>query len=96
MKKLLLPVLGLMLILPFGAAGAKETGDCAGLKRIFPSGVSEENGVCKLDIPRKGLEVRHTGASMSPAMMELAFMANFEKSGPHSAVMGNSPFWKRK
>jgi hypothetical protein len=87
MKKVICMVL-LVLALPLGAVNAKEQPECKSLETIFKTGVKEEIGVCKVEVQRSGLEVIHMGKKLSPQMMELALMANFEKLDNHTAVMG--------
>ncbi|GIP38810.1 hypothetical protein J31TS4_20900 [Paenibacillus sp. J31TS4] len=86
--KLLVLTLLLTLVIPFGTASAKEQDKCEALSKIFRTPVKQEDGVCKLEITRKNLEVSLMGQKLSPDMMDLAFMVDFEKVEKGTVVIG--------
>ncbi|WP_316570258.1 DUF1259 domain-containing protein [Neobacillus sp. YIM B06451] len=89
MKKLLI-IAGLFLsiILPPEEASAKQSPDCKTLEQIFKVKVKEKDGVCKVDITRKNLDVALMGNKISPESIDLAFDFAFEKADGQTAVMG--------
>ncbi|RDU35981.1 hypothetical protein DRW41_15415 [Neobacillus piezotolerans] len=89
MKKLLL-IIGLFMsvILPPEETSAKQSPDCKTLEQIFKTKVREIEGVCKVEIGRKNLEVTHMGKKVSPELIELSFGFNFEKVDGQTALIG--------
>lgn len=89
MKKLLI-IIGVFVsfILPPEETSAKQSPDCKVLEQIFKVKVKEADGVCKVDIMRKNLEVAHLGNKVSPELIELAFGFNFEKTDGQTALIG--------
>jgi hypothetical protein len=91
MKRILFLMISvLFFILPpnFSSANANSpAADCKPVQQVFNK-VSNDNGVCKVEVVRKELSVSYKGDKMSPEMMELAFSANFEKVGLQTVVMG--------
>jgi len=89
MKKLSL-VLGLFIFisLPVSDVSAKQNTDCRVLEQIFKTKVNKTEGVCKVRIPRKNLEVTYMGNKVSPEMVDLAFELSFKKVENQTLVMG--------
>ncbi|WP_053365220.1 DUF1259 domain-containing protein [Bacillus sp. FJAT-27245] len=89
MKKLLI-ITGLFLsfILPAEETSAKQSPDCKVLEQIFKTKVKEADGVCKVEITRKNLEVTHFGNKVSPELIELGFGFNFKKTDGQTALIG--------
>ncbi|RHW41691.1 DUF1259 domain-containing protein [Neobacillus notoginsengisoli] len=67
---------------------AKQNTDCKVLEQIFKTKVEAADGVCKVRIVRKNLDVMHMGKKVSQEMMDLAFDLAFEKVDEQMKVMG--------
>lgn len=89
MKTLAL-ILGLFIFFTFPVSdvSAKQNTDCKNLQQIFKTKVEEADGVCKVRIPRKNLEVTYMGNKVSPEMVDLAFELSFKKVENQTLVMG--------
>ncbi|WP_409273826.1 DUF1259 domain-containing protein [Neobacillus sp. SCS-31] len=89
MKKLLI-IAGLFLsiIFPPDETSAKQSPDCKVLEQIFKTKVGKTEGVCKVQIARKKLDVVHMGKKLSPETLELVYHFAFEKVDGQTVVMG--------
>ncbi|CEG25806.1 DUF1259 domain-containing protein [Bacillus sp. B-jedd] len=89
MKKVMI-ILGLLafIVLPSTDVSAKQNTDCKVLEQIFKTKVEKADGVCKVRIPRKNLEVTYMGNKVSPEMVDLAFELSFKKVESQTLVMG--------
>ncbi|WP_251486849.1 DUF1259 domain-containing protein [Mesobacillus subterraneus] len=88
MKKSIMAIaVVLAVILPL-AAHAQGEAECKKLKGILNADVEVDNGVCKVEIVRKNIELTHMGKKMSPETVELVFHFGFEKVDGQTAVMG--------
>jgi len=89
LKKIVLFIaVSLGLFIPSGTVLAEGIQDCKAFDKIFNVEVQQENGVCKLEIARKNINVSNLGVPLSPEEIELSFGANFEKAGDKTAVIG--------
>ena len=90
MKKIVpLLMIILLLIMPSVTTFAAETDHCKVLKTLFNgANIKQENGICKLEIPRTNLHVTNMGVKLSPEAIGLSFGVNFEKVGDTTAVVG--------
>ncbi|WP_059172616.1 DUF1259 domain-containing protein [Bacillus sp. FJAT-27445] len=89
MKKILIIIgLFLIMILPPEETSAKQSPDCRTLEQIFKTKVKEADGVCKVEIERKNLEVTHMGKKVSPESIDLAYDFAFEKADGQTELIG--------
>ncbi|MFC7395382.1 DUF1259 domain-containing protein [Scopulibacillus cellulosilyticus] len=71
-----------------GQAAEVNGGNCQPLEKIFKTKINSNGDVCQLDIPRKNLNVTMNGLKLSPNLMSIGFMVNFQQVGDKTAVMG--------
>jgi hypothetical protein len=88
MKKCSVATLLFMLLLLSHHSLSAQPVNCQQLQQVLGVPVKQEEGICKMSLLRKELNVRHMGKKLSPETMELEFLANFERSGSTWVVMG--------
>ncbi|WP_028400556.1 DUF1259 domain-containing protein [Ectobacillus panaciterrae] len=87
LRKIAVCFIVFLTLIPSNSFAANED-KCQSLKPIFGDKVEFDDGVCRVEVARKELKVKHMGHILSPEMMELELNANFQTIGKQTYVMG--------
>ncbi|MBM7646048.1 hypothetical protein JOD45_002273 [Scopulibacillus daqui] len=90
MKRRLVIALLCLMIFPSipPSTGQASEDSCQTLENVFKTKMNGGGGICKLNIPRKKLNVTMNGLKLPADFMSIGFMVNFKQVGDKTAVMG--------